>query len=428
MEAALAPELRHAEQRERLRIAMVAACPFPANHGSAASIREMSEGLARLGHEVHVVTYPLHQDIPLAGVKVHRIRVPLLKPGAIRIGPAAHKPIYDLLLVFKLLQVLARHDIDIIHAHNYEAAMIGWFGKLLGPRKLAALLGRFLDVLVPRAADTVTAVSDELREYLIGAGLARQKVYVVPAGVNLEMFSSADGADVRRRHGLGDAPVVIYTGAFEQFQRIDYLLLAMQGVLREMPQARLLVVGNVPNPANLARYQELAARLAITQSVLFLDGVPLEQVPAYLACSDVAVVPRTDCPGHPVKLLNYMGASKPIVSFRGGAKGLHHMYNGYLAADHDYQDLARGICHLLKRRDVAALLGANARATIGGTFDWDTLVRGIEILYRELRTPGARSASRANPYLKNSYVLRYYDRRQQHGSARDERRGPDRRH
>ena len=52
---------------------MVAACPFPANHGSAASIREMSDTLTDMGHNVHIVTYPFGQDdIRVRRAKVHR--------------------------------------------------------------------------------------------------------------------------------------------------------------------------------------------------------------------------------------------------------------------------------------------------------------------------------------------------------------------
>ncbi|HAF16653.1 MAG TPA: hypothetical protein DCK99_23750, partial [Blastocatellia bacterium] len=47
---------------KRYSIAMVAACPFPANHGSAASIREMSDTLSEMGHNVHIVTYPTGQE------------------------------------------------------------------------------------------------------------------------------------------------------------------------------------------------------------------------------------------------------------------------------------------------------------------------------------------------------------------------------
>ena len=54
-------------------IAMVAACPFPANYGSAASIREMSDTLSDMGHNVHIVTYPTGQEeIRVRRAKVHR--------------------------------------------------------------------------------------------------------------------------------------------------------------------------------------------------------------------------------------------------------------------------------------------------------------------------------------------------------------------
>ena len=53
-------------------VAMVAACPFPANHGSAASIREMSDTLSDMGHNVHIVTYPMGQeDIRVRRATVH---------------------------------------------------------------------------------------------------------------------------------------------------------------------------------------------------------------------------------------------------------------------------------------------------------------------------------------------------------------------
>ena len=44
---------------------MLAACPFPANHGTPGSIREMAEAVAQRGHEVHVVTYHMGDDTPL---------------------------------------------------------------------------------------------------------------------------------------------------------------------------------------------------------------------------------------------------------------------------------------------------------------------------------------------------------------------------
>src|SRR5437879_1067471 len=46
-----------------LNVCVLAACPFPANHGTPGSIREMSEAVAALGHEVHIVTYHIGEAI-----------------------------------------------------------------------------------------------------------------------------------------------------------------------------------------------------------------------------------------------------------------------------------------------------------------------------------------------------------------------------
>ncbi|MDO8412666.1 MAG: glycosyltransferase family 4 protein [Gallionellaceae bacterium] len=427
---------------KKYRILMVAACPFPANHGSAASIREMSEALVRLGHEVHVLTYPIKEDIPVMGVHIHRVHVPFMKPGKVKVGPGYEKFLYDPLMLIKSLHLIRKYNIDVIHAHNYEGALIGWFGKFLmrrpmlynavnsmadelptynfiKPRKLAVWLGRFLDSFVPHLGTYVTVVSDALKDFLLAQGVSQQRMRVVPAGVNLDMFARGNGAKVRLQHGLGSAPLVLYTGALDDFQRIDYLLKAMQRTLQLKPDAHLLIAGSVKNADAQQRYQAMAQALGITAHVTFVEVVPLTELADYLAAGDVTVVPRPECPGHPVKLLNYMAAGKATVSFKGGAKGLHHMYNGYLVDDHDHDHLGEGIAFLLEQPELRRTLAANARLTILGNFDWDTLAQGIAVLYQimlEKRVDRVMQDALAR-YLRDGYVLEYTDKRNADSTA-----------
>src|SRR6266702_695698 len=112
-------------------IAMVAACPFPANFGSAASIREMSDTLSDMGHNVHIVTYPTGQE----EMRVRRAKVP--RTAAFRpernakVGPSAAKFVRYFQLLQLLCRVIHRADIDIIHAHNYERTLVGIMAKWL---------------------------------------------------------------------------------------------------------------------------------------------------------------------------------------------------------------------------------------------------------------------------------------------------------
>ena len=113
-------------------IAMVAACPFPANFGTPAAIREMSEELARRGHSIRVVTYPLRHEIPITGVEIDRV-AQVGSNREVSVGPSYQRLAFDALLVLKLFQVVRRHKVEVIHAHNYEGGLIGGFvGKLTG--------------------------------------------------------------------------------------------------------------------------------------------------------------------------------------------------------------------------------------------------------------------------------------------------------
>ena len=110
----------------------------------------------------------------------------------------------------------------------------------------------------------------------------------------------------------------------------------------------------------------------------------LEDLPSYLAVATATVISRPECPGHPVKLLNYMLAGKPIVCFEGAAKGLRHLRDAFIVPNHDCEALGNGIITLLKDRELAARLGANARTTAISDFDWRKICQRIEHIYDKL--------------------------------------------
>src|SRR5262249_15850906 len=126
-------------------------------------------------------------------------------------------------------------------------------------------------------------------------------------------------------------------------------------------------------------------------SIIWISPHSLQDLPSYLALADVCVVPRPECPGHPVKLLNYMLAGKPVVSFAGGAKGGRHLHDAFIVPDHDFEALGRGMVKLLNDRALASELAGNARATVLAEFDWRQICRKIERIYDQLI--GASSTS-----------------------------------
>jgi glycosyltransferase involved in cell wall biosynthesis len=389
---------------ERYSIAMVAACPFPANHGSAASIREMSDTLSQMGHAVHIVTYSTGQkDIVVRYAKVHRTG-PFRPETNAKVGPSPEKFREDLALFQLLRRVIKREQIEIIHAHNYEAALIGVMAKwitgrpllynavnlmsdelagyrFIRPASLARAIARGLDWFVPIFPDHVTAVSPELRQWFVKRGIAERKVDMIPAGIVPELFDKADPEKIRRGHPINGRAVVMYTGILNAFQRIDYLLRAFAVVSKQLPDTLLMMVSALVSESHQREHKKLADQLGISEAIMWIAPHSLEDLPNYLALANVTVISRPECPGHPVKLLNYMLAGKPIVCFEGAAKGLRHLHDALIVRDHDCEALGNGIVTLLKNRELAVRLGENARATVLANFDWRIICQRIEGIY-----------------------------------------------
>ena len=328
-------------------------------------------------------------------------------------GPTAQRPFFDLQMVWKLCQVIKRYRVDVIHGYNYEGGLIGYLGKkLMGkplvytqlnsmidelpsydfirPKFLAVGLAQALDYAVPRMADHVIPISEELVDFLVEKGVDPNKMTLIRMGIDTSMFQKKDPEFMRRKYNLGDRPVIIYTGLLNEFQRIDYLIQAMKEVVAEFPNALLLMVGNYIDESQLVKYRAMASELRISENILFTDERPLEEIPYFLAAADVAVVSRPDCPGIPIKMLNYMAAGNAIVCPVGSSKGLKNMYDAIVVEDHSPEAIGRGIVNLLKDPQLRKRLGENARKTVEESFSLTTITEKIDEVYEKvLQASGA---------------------------------------
>lgn len=398
-----APRLGSQPDDRPLNIAMVVASPFPANHGTPGSIREMCEAVAAKGHFVHVVTYHFGEETSIEGVRIHRIPDLGFRRRVV-VGPTYEKPLLDFLLVLTLIRLIVRERIDLIHAHNYEGALAGFLARVvtrrplvynaintmvdelptydfIKPKVLAVGLARLLDYSVPRMADQIIAISDDLSSWLSKGGIRSERIHTIPLGVETSYFDGHSRFPVRERYNLGYGPLVVYTGTLDHFQRLDYLFKAMQIVAEKVKDVRLLIVANIAGERDLFSYRRLARNLGLQDRVTFVTGRSFDDIPAVLASADVAVLPRPSLPGVPVKLLNYMAAAKPIVVFEGSAKGLSHLNTAFVVANHDWQGLGQGIVTLLQDPVLAERLGRNARAWVNQHLGWSDLARRIEAVY-----------------------------------------------
>ena len=366
----------------------------------------MAEALAERGHDVHVVTYHLGTGDLRAPVTIHRTP-PIKTYRMVAPGPSYHKLlILDPLLVIKLRQVLRRFDVDVIHAHHFEGLMVAaaarigtriplvfdahtllaselpsYGMRLPGPLKRMAA-GQ-LDHRVPRWCDHVVSVTETIQRKLVDSGtVPESRVTVISNGVEIELF---DAATSSKRSPVDGQRVLIFTGNLASYQRIDLLLEAFRRVLDRRDDVRLTIVSE----SSFAPYESLALELGIRGSIDVV-AAGFDRIPALLAAADIAVNPRIDCDGIPLKLLNYMAASRPVVSFAGAAPGVRHRETGWLVPDGDVDAFAEAVLTVLADDRLAERLGRNARKFVEAHHSWQKNAEQTEEVYRALLS---RSAS-----------------------------------
>ena len=386
------------------RIAMVAACPFPANRGTPSRILQMSESLAELGYDVHVVTYHIGINIKTKCIKIHRIpNIPTY--SKLSSGPAYQKPFLDFLLLLKLLKVVRKEKIDLIHGHHYEGGFVSLMVrkltgvpviydahadlveemvqfKFLSGNRFLRYFWKMIGEYVPASSDYIVTVSDELKQILMRQGINSEKIAVIPTGVNPETFENGDRIMVRKELGIEENPIIMYTGNLSPFQGIDNLIKSMPFIVDKISNAMLVIAGG-PDEYML-KYQALVDKLGISKNVIFVGEKPFQDLPDLLAAADVVVSPRISCPGIPQKLSNYMAAGKAIVSFEGSAKTLTNNYNGLIIKNNDLDGFAEAIIKLIKDDKLSKKFGDNAKKSIKGNLDWEYLASKLDVIYKQI--------------------------------------------
>jgi glycosyltransferase involved in cell wall biosynthesis len=353
-----------------VRVALVVAGPYPILRGSQVLVRHLARGLGARGHAVHVVTYGRR----LADR-------PGLRPARVALDAA---------LTVRLWRLVRRAGIDVIHAHNYEAAMAGLLvargtGRPLvyhGHSALEAELptyvrgrltrgvmrraGRLLDQQVPRRADFCITVSEELGRVLRRAGVTETELACIePAGPPEEFARTPAAGD-----GAG---LVCYAGNLDGYQNLEFLVRAFARVRARVPRARLVLVTHEGARAEAQRLGGGGVEVVAAESY--------EAMRRRLDAADVAVSPRTERSGFPMKLLSYMAAGKAIVACAGSAKGLADGVTGRVVPDGDVAAFADAIVELLEEPALRARLGAAAREAVESRAAWDRVLDRIESIY-----------------------------------------------
>ena len=419
--------------KQRLKIAYaiqnVGGIDFSQDVGDTVPVKQSLLGLQRAGHEVRcfqlkdrgVLQYDDLSDIRKVLKTPLKITgsAPFLKfeSAVRRTQKLLRLPYFAFLDTYRFYEACYQNfpAFDLCHEHN------GLFciGAALACRKLSipyiltfsadlllerALVGKPLKGLHARIAATearftykfakkILCVSEAARRHLIDTWqVDPEKIAVMPNGVDINLFkpTNAQSDDLRHELGLNGSQIITFVGGFQPWHGLDLLVESFAMLLKEIPTAKLLLVGDGRARPDV---EKSIQKFGIAPNVMITGFLPQGRIPAFLSIADLAIMPYPQLPKElwfsPLKMYEYMSAGKAIVASRAGqiAEVIEDGYNGVLVEPGNTGSLTQTMIRLLKDEKERNRLGMNARQQAVEKHSWDRYVSRLETIYMSALEP-----------------------------------------
>lgn len=304
-----------------------------------------------------------------------------------------YHPVFNSKLFARLLYVVNKENVDVIQAeftcfgipallvkfltgtpvctvlHNIETYQIPSITKL---SKNGKEIVRSVEKFVCKYSDRVVVVSKEEKERVVSLGIRKNKIEIIPFGVNLEWFG-VDEKDVRKiRNKLGlRYPTLVYHGTYSYKPNRDAVIFIAKKVLPYLRKrginANLLAIGEYPFEIN-------------DESVIFTGVV--KDLPKYLKAADIAVAPIVSGGGMRIKILEYFASKVPVVATDFAVEGIP-VKNGKHVLISDLKKMPKMVEKLINDKKLQEKMAKNAYEIIK-RWDWKKIMKMHIDMYKKL--------------------------------------------
>lgn len=357
--------------------------------GTAERTFQMSRFLARSGIECTVLT-------TAAGLASQRA-ANLVNVNVV-IVPLVWKRFFVPRISWPLLLKLVG-DADIVHVMGHWSvlnALVYWAVRKQSKPYVVCpagalpiygrsqLLKRLYNMIVGkrlvRNACACIAITEEEIGHFAHYGVDKNKVRVIPNGINVEDFAQADPAGFRTKFGLGGHPFVLFVGRLNHIKGPDLLVRAFCIVKETFPNLRLVFAG--PDGGMLKDLKNAVRANGINDRVYFIGYVSsTDKTSAYRAATLLAIPSRQEAMsivvleaginGTPALLTDQCGFN--VVDGRGGK-----------VVPATVVGIARGLAELLAVPAHLKEMGEALSRFTREHYQWESVVRSHIVLYGQL--------------------------------------------
>lgn len=358
--------------------------------GITSYLLTLVKGMAARGISVHIASSggDMESGFASAGAKLVSVNI--------RTKSELDYRIYQALV--PLCAYVRQERIDIIHAQTRVTQVMGAIlGKLTHRPYVSTCHGFFKTRLsrrwLPCWGRRVIAISPAVEGHLKNDfGVAPDKIALIPSGIDIQAFDAVDAqarADARKRYGFCEEPLIGIVARLSDVKGQDVLVSAMKTIVKDVPQAKLLLVGEGKMEGVL---RDMVAALALESHVFFYPVV--NKTAEILAMLDVFVMPsRQEGLGLSIMEAQAMGLAVVASNVGGIPTVIEDGRTGVLVQPQDPKALAGAIIYLLKDKEARARMGAAAREFIRHNHSADKMVDQTLRLY----TDSMQNYNKQNP-------------------------------
>jgi len=340
---------------------------YPTFGGSGVVATELGKGLAKLGHEVHFITYkqPMRLDFFSENLFYHEVDI--------KSYPLFEFAPYELALASKMVSVVKYEGLDLLHVHYaIPHASSAYLAKqILKTHGISipvvttlhgtdiTLVGKdpSYEPVVTfsiNQSDGVTAVSEDLKKETYEYFDIQQEIEVIPNFIDLERFKKQRKDHFKFAICPNGEKLLVHTSNFRKVKRVEDVIQVFYNIRKQIP-AKLLLVGDGPERDRMER---LCRTLGTCEDIRFLGK--LEAVEEVLSVADLFVMP-SEKESFGLAALEAMACEVPVLSSNaGGIPELNlHGVTGFVCEVGDVEDMTEKALTIL---DESRLPGFKERA------------------------------------------------------------------
>ncbi|HEV2616505.1 MAG TPA: glycosyltransferase family 4 protein [Candidatus Acidoferrales bacterium] len=317
-------------------------------------------------------------------------------PADVEFSPVEIEGITDYAGARGLFRILREQHIQILHSHMFQSSMfaspIAWLAGVPVVLETAHVrevwrkgikANYVVDRLAGRFVNRYISVSHAVARYLVEMkGLPERKIQVIHNGVDLKKFEPSVSAPTGMKKALGIAesdPVLLVVGRLEPQKGHHVLLEAMPKIVRAVPDAKLICLGD---GALRGKLTEMTERLSLQNAVRFVGFQ--SNVRDWLAMADISVLPSF-YEGLPLSAIESLAAARPMVATAvdGTPEVVIHEKTGLTVAPGDSSAMAEAICRLLRDPVWAKQLAQAGREYVISEFSLEGFAQKTQEFYLE---------------------------------------------